>query len=63
MLCPVLMSVLVCKDSFSYSALEQGEAVAEVTQSVGGPRCHCSWNFHGCVDGAEGKANSGKALP
>lgn len=63
MLCPVLTSLVVCKDSFSYSASEQGEAVAEVTGSVGVPRCHCCWNFHGCVRGAEGKGSSGKALP
>ncbi|XP_077046761.1 diphosphoinositol polyphosphate phosphohydrolase 1 isoform X1 [Agelaius phoeniceus] len=49
------MSVLVCKDSFSCNASEQGEAVAEGTQSVGAPQCHCCWNFHGCVDGAEGE--------
>lgn len=62
MLCPVLRSVLVCKDCFSYNTSEQGEAVAEVTRSVGVPGCHCSWNFHGCRDGTEGKASSVKVV-
>uniref|UniRef100_A0A8D2QFC4 diphosphoinositol-polyphosphate diphosphatase n=1 Tax=Zonotrichia albicollis TaxID=44394 RepID=A0A8D2QFC4_ZONAL len=58
MLCPVLRSVLVCKDSFSCSASEQGEAWLGY---------HSVWERLGvtaaAISMAEGEASGGKALP